>query len=274
MGSKIARVYWDADSDPRNPGWVVELGDTLEQHALIAGVDAADDDLIADADSWCRGRYEIHIDRSNAPTLDQLFASLKDRAQELHDDLPTFGGEAPARTDGVWSWDATRAIVGECVDDLQIVPRDDLDIPAGLPYDMETEWVPGAKAWKFQHRTGTGWMLRAPNGRGAVCHGGPSFWGDWIDDALVLDDEGERYDADGQRVYNNQIGTIDDAAILEHDGSREDGWCVECGRHVDPVGNAGVIESLPHYQTHPGTDAWDGSCPYCGAPASRVGVKA
>ena len=26
-------------------------------------------------------------------------------------DLPTFGGEAPSNTDGVWSWDATRLLV-------------------------------------------------------------------------------------------------------------------------------------------------------------------
>lgn len=38
-------------------------------------------------------------------------------------ELPTFGGEAPADTQGVWSWDATRLLVGTCASDLRIVAR-------------------------------------------------------------------------------------------------------------------------------------------------------
>lgn len=38
-------------------------------------------------------------------------------------DLPTFGGAAPAATAGVWSWDATRLLVGTCAADLALVPR-------------------------------------------------------------------------------------------------------------------------------------------------------
>lgn len=37
--------------------------------------------------------------------------------------LPTFGGDEPRDTAGVWSWDATRLLVGTCAADLQIVPR-------------------------------------------------------------------------------------------------------------------------------------------------------
>ena len=37
--------------------------------------------------------------------------------------LPTFGGEEPQDTAGVWSWDATRLLVGTCADDLKIVAR-------------------------------------------------------------------------------------------------------------------------------------------------------
>lgn len=37
--------------------------------------------------------------------------------------LPTFGGEEPHNTVGVWSWDATRLLVGTCADDLKIVDR-------------------------------------------------------------------------------------------------------------------------------------------------------
>ena len=35
-------------------------------------------------------------------------------------DLPTFGGEAPADTSGIWSWDETRLLV----EDMRIVKRD------------------------------------------------------------------------------------------------------------------------------------------------------
>ncbi len=38
--------------------------------------------------------------------------------------LPTFGGEEPDDTSGVWSWDETRVITGTCADDLKIAPRD------------------------------------------------------------------------------------------------------------------------------------------------------
>lgn len=127
MDSKIARIYWDADSDPRNPGWVVELEDTLEQHALVSAADADDDELNDEAESWCCGRYKIDIDRSNAPTLDQLFDAIKAGTQELHDDLPTFGGDYPEPDrGGIWSWDETRAIVGTSKDDLRIVTREEL----------------------------------------------------------------------------------------------------------------------------------------------------
>tara|TARA_B100000745_G_C20070223_1_gene365298 strand:+ start:306 stop:521 length:216 start_codon:yes stop_codon:yes gene_type:complete len=40
-------------------------------------------------------------------------------------DLPTFGGEGPACTLGVWSWDETRLLIGTCNDDLEIVRRKD-----------------------------------------------------------------------------------------------------------------------------------------------------
>lgn len=37
--------------------------------------------------------------------------------------LPTFGGEEPSDTGGIWSWDATRLLVGSCASDLRIVYR-------------------------------------------------------------------------------------------------------------------------------------------------------
>jgi hypothetical protein len=40
--------------------------------------------------------------------------------------LPVFGGDDPQDTQGVWSWDATRLLVGSCSSDLRIVPRSDV----------------------------------------------------------------------------------------------------------------------------------------------------
>lgn len=52
--------------------------------------------------------------------------------------LPVFGGEEPASTLGVWSWDETHLLVGECADDLAIVPRP--NVPAHydvVQYDLD-----------------------------------------------------------------------------------------------------------------------------------------
>lgn len=38
-------------------------------------------------------------------------------------DLPTFGGEEPPDTSGIWSWDAAHMLVGGCLDELEIVVR-------------------------------------------------------------------------------------------------------------------------------------------------------
>jgi len=38
-------------------------------------------------------------------------------------DLPTFGGEEPRDTLGVWSWDEDSLLVGTCADDLEVVAR-------------------------------------------------------------------------------------------------------------------------------------------------------
>ena len=63
-------------------------------------------------------------------TLDELLAlmlendpSVLDVHGDWRSDLPTFGGEPPADTAGIWSWDASRIIIGECADDLVIEAR-------------------------------------------------------------------------------------------------------------------------------------------------------
>jgi hypothetical protein len=39
-------------------------------------------------------------------------------------DLPTYGGDEPANTSGIWSWDADRLLIGTCAGDMRIVARD------------------------------------------------------------------------------------------------------------------------------------------------------
>lgn len=63
----------------------------------------------------------------NPQSLDQLLEACRSEALPLHDDLPIFGtGEDPSNTCGVWSWDDTRMMVGDCSDDLEIVERGEL----------------------------------------------------------------------------------------------------------------------------------------------------
>jgi hypothetical protein len=60
--------------------------------------------------------------------LDQLFAMMQNNNKNLPtwDMLPTFGGTDIRNTIEVWSWDATRKIIGTCSDDIEIVDRDDI----------------------------------------------------------------------------------------------------------------------------------------------------
>lgn len=71
----------------------------------------------------------------NAKNLQDLLAALRaaeaagEAAQIDMASLPTFGGEEPADTNGVWSWDSNNLLVGSCIgtgqfsDDLKIVRR-------------------------------------------------------------------------------------------------------------------------------------------------------
>ena len=58
-------------------------------------------------------------------TLDQLLSYIQ--TEEVSDtdmsDLPTFGGDTPSDTMGIWSWDQDRLLIGTCADDYEIVER-------------------------------------------------------------------------------------------------------------------------------------------------------
>jgi hypothetical protein len=80
---------------------------------------------------------EIHnadIESTTAPTslreLHELLVdgSVWDGAPIKHGEidltsLPTFGGDEPADTSEVWSWDETSELVGSCIGDMKILPR-------------------------------------------------------------------------------------------------------------------------------------------------------
>lgn len=67
-----------------------------------------------------------------AQSLDELLDVIKREYAALDQDdrkgidltgLPTYGGDAPADTMYVWSWDEDRILVGESVEDFEIVTR-------------------------------------------------------------------------------------------------------------------------------------------------------
>jgi|ADGO01.1.fsa_nt_gi hypothetical protein len=70
--------------------------------------------------------------------------------------------------------------------------------------DQLRELCVGAETWFIKTDQGSGRMSRWPNGRGAVCFGGDSLWGDWIErdgqQVLLLDEGGEVVDEQGQIV--------------------------------------------------------------------------
>jgi hypothetical protein len=63
----------------------------------------------------------------SAASLDALLAVLREHGADLPERewtrLPTFGGEEPRSTSGVWSWDESRMLVGTCASDVRIVAR-------------------------------------------------------------------------------------------------------------------------------------------------------
>jgi hypothetical protein len=75
--------------------------------------------------------HEITPIVTAAATLDELLEivttlTTEQRAQVDMADLPLFGGEQPTHSiEAVWSWDATRLLIGEGWHDLRIVSRSD-----------------------------------------------------------------------------------------------------------------------------------------------------
>lgn len=56
-------------------------------------------------------------------TLTELMDAVVAGRIELTDDMPDFGGDEPDCTAGVWSWDETHLLVGDCASELELVTR-------------------------------------------------------------------------------------------------------------------------------------------------------
>lgn len=78
-------------------------------------------------------RYTLSEGTAEVEDLDDLLRVMRGGGGGLGwDELPTFGGDAPADTEGVWSWDAERLLVGAGESDLRIVDREDFNEPSRL----------------------------------------------------------------------------------------------------------------------------------------------
>ena len=66
--------------------------------------------------------------------------------------LPTFGGETPINTTNIWSWDATRLLIGLGSDDFRIIDRmDDFEDVSWRLEDVESA-IEKAKLTTTAHR--------------------------------------------------------------------------------------------------------------------------
>jgi hypothetical protein len=92
-----------------------------------------------------------------------------------------------------------------------IVTADNLEAAkeACIALDQRRELEPGCETWGITYAGGQrGQMTRWPNGRGAICRGGDSDWGDWDGDTLILDC-GERVNDAGQTVHEYRLHVYD-----------------------------------------------------------------
>ena len=131
LNTETLRVSLDVDGiDAGNGRWHNGITDTSAQ--LVRDNDDATDEVYAALDAGLRAQLaaqpaNVQV-KAKHPTLDSLLASMRSGALSGRNtdwsDLPNYGG-APVDALGVWSWDETRLLVGECSSDVTIVDRTD-----------------------------------------------------------------------------------------------------------------------------------------------------
>jgi hypothetical protein len=99
-------------------GSILYAGEYLVE--MPADYDASE---IAGEDILCDGALTVVEDEQRYGSLDELYMAMTQGHVEDWQDLPVFGGEEPANTLDVWSWDAKRLIVGQNSHDIEIVRR-------------------------------------------------------------------------------------------------------------------------------------------------------
>jgi hypothetical protein len=82
-------------------------------------------DTIRTLDELLTALCAIAFDDNKDPIPSTVHPALPQRGSlVIWEEMPLFGGEEPSNTIGVWSWDATRLLVGEGYD-WRIVARDE-----------------------------------------------------------------------------------------------------------------------------------------------------
>lgn len=85
-----------------------------------------------------------------------------------------------------------------------------------VPCDIADELIPGCEIWYERSNDGTIVDLaRWPDGRGAICFGGNSTWGDWRGnwdgDGYLECDDGGVYDDRGNEILDQVVDIMQDS---------------------------------------------------------------
>lgn len=109
-GGDSCRIYKDFNASSY---------DLLED--IIDGLEEVQKAAQSAFDDYIDGKKKSYKD---CKTLKELFAVIRyyTDGDEWPSDMPVFTGKELENDVGVWSWDDTRAIVGSCPSDLEILP--------------------------------------------------------------------------------------------------------------------------------------------------------
>lgn len=122
----------------------------------------------------------IEAELETAANLYDLLAAIRAIPEDVYLDvdltsLPTFGGEEPSSTAGVWSWDEEHLLVGTCRDDFRIVPRTEHCIYCARECSAPPKgFVEGTQAWlektAHEHAANCEWVLTRAHTRETSHH--------------------------------------------------------------------------------------------------------
>lgn len=133
LDTETLRVSYDVDGIWAGDGkWTDRRGGSATDCGalLVRDNDDATDAVYSALDAGLRAQLavmQIATLKAEYLTLDSLLASMRSGALSGCDadwtNLPSYGGATPENTLGIWSWDETRLLVGECSTDLWMINR-------------------------------------------------------------------------------------------------------------------------------------------------------